>query len=270
MKIDIGGSITTLRKGAGMTQEELAGQLGVSAQAVSRWETGASMPDILLLPVIADVFGITVDELYTGVRESTEQTHYGFNELPELLYGELLRLDSYAWGHADDAERLSRLAELKSRLAEGSGCLHFSIGDRGGTVLVSDEYALVHRTFGTRESLAMLEAAEGAAVLEAILDKNAVRLFRYLIENQKKIFTTAAISRRVDMSEEECQAALDKLSAANILYCTIVDGETELPVYSVSADNTKVLCIYMILRLARQVYENKWFFGYRGSYLPMQ
>ena len=68
--MNIGKNITAFRKDAGMTQEELAGQIGVSAQAVSKWETGVSMPDILLLPVIADVFGITVDELI-GNDEAT-------------------------------------------------------------------------------------------------------------------------------------------------------------------------------------------------------
>lgn len=60
----IGTKIQTLRKNKGITQEQLAEVLTVSAQAVSKWENGVSMPDIHLLPVIARYFGITMDELF--------------------------------------------------------------------------------------------------------------------------------------------------------------------------------------------------------------
>jgi len=56
--------ILSLRKEKGLTQEALAQQLGVSFQAVSKWENGQSCPDIALLPLLADVFGVTVDSLF--------------------------------------------------------------------------------------------------------------------------------------------------------------------------------------------------------------
>ncbi len=62
----IGNRITKYRKVKGMTQEELAGKLGVSSQAVSKWETDSSCPDISLLPQLCSVLGITTDELLTG------------------------------------------------------------------------------------------------------------------------------------------------------------------------------------------------------------
>ena len=49
-------NIQTYRKKSGMTQEELANKLGVSFQAVSKWENAKSLPDILFLPVLADLF----------------------------------------------------------------------------------------------------------------------------------------------------------------------------------------------------------------------
>lgn len=59
----IGRNISALRKEKGITQEGLASELGVSAQAVSKWENNSSCPDISLLPDIADYFGVTVDSL---------------------------------------------------------------------------------------------------------------------------------------------------------------------------------------------------------------
>ena len=60
----IGTVIATYRKNMGLTQDSLAQQLGVTNQAVSKWESDQSCPDILLLPKIADIFGITIDELF--------------------------------------------------------------------------------------------------------------------------------------------------------------------------------------------------------------
>ena len=52
------------RRRLGLTQEALAQKLGVTNQAVSKWESGQSCPDIALLPALADIFGITLDELF--------------------------------------------------------------------------------------------------------------------------------------------------------------------------------------------------------------
>ena len=62
----IGENIAALRRAAGMTQEMLAFRLGVSSQAVSKWERQLSFPDLSLLPVIAEVFGVSIDTLFLG------------------------------------------------------------------------------------------------------------------------------------------------------------------------------------------------------------
>ncbi|HOK81223.1 MAG TPA: helix-turn-helix transcriptional regulator [Clostridia bacterium] len=65
-----GDFLYTLRKEKGMTQTELADLLGVTNKAVSKWETGESYPETSLLVPIANVFGITVDELLRGERNT--------------------------------------------------------------------------------------------------------------------------------------------------------------------------------------------------------
>lgn len=62
--MNIGSNIKALRISAGLTQEQLAGSLGVSFQAVSKWETNANTPDIQLLPQIAKLFCISIDALF--------------------------------------------------------------------------------------------------------------------------------------------------------------------------------------------------------------
>ncbi|MGN0505140.1 MAG: helix-turn-helix domain-containing protein [Lachnospiraceae bacterium] len=61
--LNIAENLIRLRREKGITQEELAGRLGVTKASVSKWETKQSMPDIVLLPLIASFYDVTVDEL---------------------------------------------------------------------------------------------------------------------------------------------------------------------------------------------------------------
>ena len=69
----LGEKIQEQRKIKGFTQDELAEKLGVTAQAVSKWERGTSMPDVTLLPEIANIFGITIDSLFSNEKEPEVQ-----------------------------------------------------------------------------------------------------------------------------------------------------------------------------------------------------
>lgn len=61
--MNIGKIIKRLRLSSGLTQEQLAERLHISGQAVSKWENETALPDIVLLPALADCFGVTIDEL---------------------------------------------------------------------------------------------------------------------------------------------------------------------------------------------------------------
>ena len=67
-KKTIGGFISALRKANGMTQKELANRLNVSDKTVSRWERDDGAPDLSIIPAIAEIFGVTCDELLRGER----------------------------------------------------------------------------------------------------------------------------------------------------------------------------------------------------------
>ena len=71
-KKTIGQFIAILRKANGMTQKQLAEKLNVTDKTVSRWERDESAPDLMLIPVIADIFQITSDELLRGERKKVE------------------------------------------------------------------------------------------------------------------------------------------------------------------------------------------------------
>ena len=70
MDMTIGKRIAHLRKEKGLTQEELASHMGVSPQAVSKWENDQTCPDISALPKLSKLLGVTVDELLEGKAET--------------------------------------------------------------------------------------------------------------------------------------------------------------------------------------------------------
>lgn len=67
--MNLGSKILELRKQKNVTQEELAAELGVTAAAVSKWENGYTLPDILMLCALADFFAVTTDELLGRTKE---------------------------------------------------------------------------------------------------------------------------------------------------------------------------------------------------------
>ena len=68
----IGTFLKELRKEKGITQEQMAEELGVSGRTISRWETGSNMPDISLLVEIAEFFDVSIPEIIKGERKSED------------------------------------------------------------------------------------------------------------------------------------------------------------------------------------------------------
>ncbi len=79
--LKLNSAISFYRKKQGMTQEELANALGVTNQSVSKWESAQCCPDISFIPKLADLFAISIDELFG--REPQKEVHYDLcAELP--------------------------------------------------------------------------------------------------------------------------------------------------------------------------------------------
>lgn len=75
MKYDfsrLGENIASLRRATGLTQELLADRLGVTSQAVSKWERQLSCPDVSLLPTMAEVFSVSIDELFVRLDPESD------------------------------------------------------------------------------------------------------------------------------------------------------------------------------------------------------
>ena len=91
MDLNMGSVIKRLRTEHSVTQEELAAYLGISFQAVSKWETGTTMPDITLLPKLAAFFGVRIDELFSVNHEDE------LERIDNMLKREAMTDQNYAY-----------------------------------------------------------------------------------------------------------------------------------------------------------------------------
>lgn len=81
--MNIGNKIRELRKQRGITQEQLAESIGISFQAVSKWENNIALPDITLAPVLASYFGVSMDELFDF---NLKEIEYAVERITEEAY----------------------------------------------------------------------------------------------------------------------------------------------------------------------------------------
>ena len=177
----LGNKIKQLRHKSGLTQEQIATRIGVSAQSVSKWETEVSMPDISLLPVIANEFGVSIDELFDL---STDQKLYRIEkriETEEEFSSELFReyedfLLTQLQENTDRTRILSLLASLYHHRME-SDALKVSKYAREAIMLKPE----------VKECQWLLQMAEGERAWDWNADNCAslIDFYKQVIENDK-------------------------------------------------------------------------------------
>lgn len=160
--IYLGINIKEYRLKRGYTQEQLAYELGVSSQTVSRWENGTTYPDIVMLPVMADFFNISIDKLMGYAKVcSTEERETFFKSVNHLKMGERIL------PHREMLEKYPNDVHLQFSLAN----ILYSISKRNSDIEVEKEINLLcHRILqsdkpgiqcGALRLLALLSARHG-------------------------------------------------------------------------------------------------------------
>ena len=107
MEQTLGKRIVANRKRLGLTQDQLAERLGVTAQAVSKWENGQSCPDITMLPKLAAIFNITTDQLL-GITPQEEAPAHRAEVVTEENEPEGIHLSNGKWEFKYDSGRKGR------------------------------------------------------------------------------------------------------------------------------------------------------------------
>lgn len=177
MEFHLGKAIQSLRKKRGLSQEEVARRLYVSMQAVSKWETERANPDLCHLPRLAQLFGVSIDELFSdeweipAAREILEQNSSGWNQVAQTEWSGTY-LPSYG-PYTPSEEALCLLGDVRGRnvleLACGSGESLAWMAERGAKEL----WGLDISEARIRQARTMLKmAGTEARLFSAAMEKN--------------------------------------------------------------------------------------------------
>ena len=111
--MELGKKIKQLRFKAGLTQEQLAEKLGIGAQSVSKWENAVAMPDITALPLLAEIFGVTIDDLFDLTTEQRLNRIENRMDAEEELPSDICReYEAFLQAELNDEKNKKRATEL--------------------------------------------------------------------------------------------------------------------------------------------------------------
>ena len=232
----IGKNIADLRKNSGMTQEQLAETLGVSSQTISKWENEVTMPDIMLLPVLAGCFDITVDELYCGRKPTKKRQTVDYDDIPEMLYDTVIDLTQRGWVDTVEGKDIEAEKEkMKSYLAENRKVKTATFSNKRGAVVATSEIGLLHR--GKANANQLVQEGIGR-VLEVLSYTSVRRIFAYEMENMTKPITAPYAAKQCNVSPDEAAEALELLTEIHVNHHTdvMLDENNSVRMYALNSD----------------------------------
>lgn len=214
-EINIAKNIIALRKSKGVTQEQLAEVLNISAQAVSKWETGTCQPDTLTLPLIAEYFNVSVDYLYYG-KEMTyadvyEKVFQKVRNVPNQMSKEAYEDALKIFGHAHHGISWGNLKSGDTAIYDEPA--HIS-NENGVSLLSGKGYgAILTRAFF--ENIDDNTADFGAAFLSSLAEKDTILVCMAIISMSDISF--GEMQEKLNLGEDTLRKTLDTLIAAKIV-----------------------------------------------------
>lgn len=207
-------NIAKYRKQKGYTQDKLGELLGVTNQAVSKWELGISMPDVMLLPRIADVLGITLNELY-GIEEKSGNTNQYLvtaDEFPKAandMLIEYFRKQSCGKFHRPE------LQDPWALVCTSDDC---------GTAYISNGLSFITNKYKAPGSERIFGVDEIAYCMRLLSDRKIRRVLAYMYQasfgekyTHCRGFLVSEICENCDLEVDEALEILGKIKQCNLL-----------------------------------------------------
>ena len=210
--MELGKKTRQLRFKAGLTQEQLADRLGIGAQSVSKWENAVAMPDITTLPLLAEIFGVSIDDLFGLTAEQHLNRIENRLDLEEDLPQDVfLEYEEFLKSRLSDEQHKKRATGLLAYLywhRMDSFARRTSRYAREAVRLNPDEKGCQW----------MLQKAEGHAVWDWNIANHtsAIDFYRELAEahpDSRLAYMYLLDNLIADHRADEAEAALEKMSA---------------------------------------------------------
>ena len=269
----IGENIAALRKKHNMTQEALAAEIGVSAQAVSKWENGTNLPDIQLLPILADIFGVSIDTLYGREKSRSELEIPGvfeecceavMNTIGTVFYNSIrYNLEQGIEVPAIDVD--DYLKRYKAEMKYGyDGVLRSAIVQKENVLYYHQKFGglLLRRPENSWGSILEDEAA--AKIVTLLADSDFRKFFAEVLKSYKGTFTASSVCRRCGI--EHTAELEEKLEESGLLLIRKVEiDDREVAVYDLLGAD-RMFLIFGIFLLSKEFSEyHSSYHGYSGT-----
>lgn len=221
--MSIGKNIAKYRKAKGLTQEELGAKLGVTNQAVSKWESEVSMPDVMLLPEIANALNISLDDLY-GIAKEPEKISCSADDFPAFCHQKLIELFYYntkmRFTHIGSSDKEQLEFQIKKLM---QGCRIGCLSNTQGAIVTTEDFSFIDNTYKAVNSENVIKSQADDYTLMYLTDKNFRKVFYYqyktAFERSKENnteFTFDEIMTGCNLTEDETAAALRLLKDTRI------------------------------------------------------
>ena len=245
----IAANIARLRRERSMTQEALAEVIGVSAQTISKWENSTTWPDVSLLPVIADVFGVTIDALYGRAdtrRRVTAETAVDkvIEHVCETIVGTIYN-PAMDGNFEDMMTQYTRLLQSDPRQR--------SVIENDRDVLYYREKLgalALRRPDGGWNSLFTRD--ENLDILRILADPDFRRAMQVIISRRMLTFTLASLAKAAEVEDTEKLGKLLEISRLFSRRELLID-ETPLVYYELTQGETKLHLLYAVLAFAQEL-----------------
>ena len=257
--MSIGKNIAKYRKAKDLTQEELGAKLGVTNQAVSKWESEVSMPDVMLLPEIATALNITLDDLY-GIVKEPEKVSVSADDFPSFCHQKLIELFYYNTKMRFTHIGLSDKEQLEFQIKKlMEGCRIGCLSNTQGAIVATEDFSFIDNTYKAVNSENIIKDS-ASNILSCFSVEHFRKVFSYqyktAFERSKtsnQEFTFDEIMNGCNLSKEETQTALYLMKATNI-NSVYFDRETKTKKYVFLISNA--LYAHAIFKLAELLSED--------------
>ena len=264
--MNIGENIARIRKELRISQAELGERVGVSNQAVSKWENGNTSPDISLLPLIASALHVSLQELFESDNVNLPKKVTA-DDYPEIAYDELRKSFfaasrcRFSPGGQTDSEQFEYQKKMLKN-GEMLGC----ISNRSGAVVIKDEFAFIDTEY--KERGADVFSAENADIIKQLSDTNVRKVLAYVYSEGFKRnktdhadFYLSEIVQTCGLSEETALYALNTLSGVRIISSYRDNNKKTFYTFSVQ----KMLYALELYRLAQMLSDEEAWLVIRDS-----
>ena len=227
----IGKNIAKYRKAMGLTQEELVVKLGVTNQAVSKWESEVSMPDIMLLPEIATALDISLEDIY-GITARNKELKISADDFPAYCHQKLIEIfyhnTKMRFTHIGSSYKEQLDFQIK-KLTEG--CRVGCYSNTQGAIVTTGDFSFIDCSYKAEGSEDIIKSlGPDDYTLMYLTDQNFRKVFYYLYKTsfeKDKVnnsqFTFDEILTGCNLTESEIANALRLL-----MDCNIVDSYTDI------------------------------------------